>query len=59
MFLLIFDLMVKTKRRLGYVALGGVAISSFFLFRLWGVDYTPTVERWCSIRFPYSSNSSS
>lgn len=40
MFLLIFDLMVKTKRRLGYVALAGIAVSMFFLFRLWGVEFT-------------------
>jgi NADH-quinone oxidoreductase subunit N len=37
MFLLIFDLMVKTKRRLGYVALIGVGVSGFFLFKLWNV----------------------
>lgn len=34
MFLLIFDLMVKTKRRLGYIALIGVAVSGAFLFQL-------------------------
>src|SRR5215468_977535 len=34
MFLLIFDLLVENKRRLGYVALAGIAISGFFLFRL-------------------------
>jgi NADH-quinone oxidoreductase subunit N len=40
MFLLIFDLMVKTKRRLGYIALAGIAVSAYFLFRLWGVQFT-------------------
>src|SRR5881394_2029755 len=39
MFLLIFDLMVKTKRRLGYIALLGVAISGAFLFQLRNVQY--------------------
>jgi NADH-quinone oxidoreductase subunit N len=39
MFLLIFDLMVKTKRRLGYVALLGVVISGAFLFQLRNVQY--------------------
>jgi NADH-quinone oxidoreductase subunit N len=40
MFLLIFDLMVQNKRRLGYIALGGIAISGYFLFKLWGVEFT-------------------
>src|SRR5262245_28784345 len=40
MFLLIFDLMVQSKRRLGYIALGGIAISGYFLFKLWGVEFT-------------------
>jgi NADH-quinone oxidoreductase subunit N len=39
MFLLIFDLMVKTKRRLGYIALIGVAVSGAFLFQLRNVQY--------------------
>src|SRR5919197_411679 len=39
MFLLIFDLMVQNKRRLGYVALAGIAISGAFLFRLWNVEF--------------------
>jgi len=39
MFLLIFDLMVKTKRRLGYIALGGLAISGVFLYQLRNVEY--------------------
>jgi NADH-quinone oxidoreductase subunit N len=39
MFLLIFDLLVQSKRRLGYVALAGVAVSAFFLFRLRGVEF--------------------
>jgi NADH-quinone oxidoreductase subunit N len=34
MFLLIFDLLVQNKRRLGYIALVGIAISGFFLYRL-------------------------
>jgi NADH-quinone oxidoreductase subunit N len=40
MFLLIFDLLVKTKRRLGYVALAGIAISGIFLFQLRHVQYS-------------------
>src|SRR5438094_635816 len=32
MFLLIFDLMVQEKRRLGLIALAGIAISGFFLY---------------------------
>lgn len=39
MFLLIFDLMVENKRRLGYIALAGIAISGLFLFRLWNVEF--------------------
>src|SRR5438128_9197624 len=39
MFLLIFDLLVENKRRLGYVALAGIAISAFFLFRLRAVEF--------------------
>jgi NADH-quinone oxidoreductase subunit N len=39
MFLLIFDLMVQNKRRLGYLALAGIVISGTFLFRLWNVQY--------------------
>src|SRR5262245_20810013 len=38
MFLLIFDLLVQNKRRLGYIALAGIAISAFFLFRLRGIE---------------------
>src|SRR5262245_36236785 len=38
MCLLIFDLMVQNKRRLGYIALAGIAISGAFLFRLWNVE---------------------
>ena len=40
MFLLIFDLMVQEKRRLGLIALAGIAISGFFLFRLRGTDFS-------------------
>ena len=40
MFLLIFDLMVQNKRRLGYIALGGIGISAYFLFKLWAVEFT-------------------
>jgi NADH-quinone oxidoreductase subunit N len=40
MFLLIFDLMVQKKRRLGYVALVGIAVSGYFLYRLWSVQVT-------------------
>src|SRR5262245_884062 len=40
MFLLIFDLLVQTKRRLGYIALAGVGISAFFLFRLHGIEFS-------------------
>src|SRR5262249_31783543 len=39
MFLLIFDLLVENKRRLGYFALAGIAISGAFLFKLWNVQY--------------------
>jgi NADH-quinone oxidoreductase subunit N len=39
MFLLIFDLLVQNKRRLGYFALAGIAISGAFLFKLWNVQY--------------------
>src|SRR5215831_1553108 len=39
MFLLIFDLLIPTKRRLGYVALAGVGISAAFLFRLRGIEF--------------------
>ena len=37
MFLLIFDLLIQEKRKLGYIALAGIAISGFFLFRLSGM----------------------
>jgi NADH-quinone oxidoreductase subunit N len=40
MFLLIFDLLIQNKRRLGYIALGGIVISGFFLIRLWSVEFT-------------------
>jgi NADH-quinone oxidoreductase subunit N len=40
MFLLIFDLLVKEKRKLGYVALLGIAASGYFLFRLRGVEFS-------------------
>jgi NADH-quinone oxidoreductase subunit N len=39
MFLLIFDLMVTNKRRLGYFALAGIAVAAAFLFKLWNVEY--------------------
>ena len=38
MFLLIFDLLIKEKRKLGLIALIGIGISSFFLFRLRGIE---------------------
>src|SRR3989442_5466067 len=40
MFLLIFDLLVQEKRKLGMIALAGIAISGLFLFRLRGVDFS-------------------
>lgn len=40
MFLLIFDLLVKEKRKLGLIALAGIAISGLFLFRLRGIEFT-------------------
>src|SRR5437016_8677217 len=40
MFPLIFVLMVQEKRRLGLIALAGIAISGFFLFRLRGTDFS-------------------
>src|SRR2546426_6883508 len=40
MFLLIFDLMVQEKRKLGLIALVGIGISSFFLFRLRGIEFS-------------------
>jgi NADH-quinone oxidoreductase subunit N len=39
MFLLIFDLLIKEKRRLGLIALAGIGISAFFLFRLRGIEF--------------------
>jgi len=39
MFLLVFDLMIENKRRLGYVALAGIAISGAFLLRLWNIQF--------------------
>ena len=38
MFLLIFDLLIKEKRKLGVIALAGIAISGVFLFRLRDVE---------------------
>src|SRR3989442_9833840 len=40
MFLLIFDLLVPDKRKLGLLALAGIAISGVFLFRLHGVEFS-------------------
>ena len=40
MFLLIFDLLIQEKRRLGLIALAGVGISGFFLFRLRGIEFS-------------------
>lgn len=40
MFLLIFDLLVKEKRKLGYFALAGIAASALFLFRLRSVEFS-------------------
>src|SRR5437764_15324792 len=40
MFLLIFDLLIKEKRYLGYISLGGIAISGFFLYRLRGIEFS-------------------
>jgi NADH-quinone oxidoreductase subunit N len=40
MFLLIFDLLIKEKRKLGLIALAGLAISGFFLFRLRDVEFS-------------------
>src|SRR5215472_16265148 len=39
MFLLIFDLLIQTKRWLGYIALAGIMITAAFLFRLWGIEF--------------------
>src|SRR5262247_1495278 len=39
MFLLIFDLLIQTKRWLGYIALAGITISAAFLIRLWGIEF--------------------
>src|SRR5262250_1326870 len=39
MFLLIFDLLIQTKRWLGYIALAGIVISATFLFRLRGIEF--------------------
>src|SRR5499433_59245 len=39
MFLLIFDLLIQTKRWLGYIALAGIVISASFLFRLRGIEF--------------------
>ena len=40
MFLLIFDLLIQEKRKLGLIALVGIGISSFFLFRLRGIEFS-------------------
>jgi NADH-quinone oxidoreductase subunit N len=40
MFLLIFDLVVEDKKKLGLIALLGIAFSGFFLFRLRGVEFS-------------------
>src|SRR5215467_1403968 len=40
MFLLIFDLLIEDKRKLGLMALFGIAVSGFFLFRLREVDFS-------------------
>jgi NADH-quinone oxidoreductase subunit N len=40
MFLLIFDLLIKDKRKLGLIALAGIAISGLFLFRLRGIEFS-------------------
>ena len=40
MFLLIFDLLIHDKRKLGLLALAGIAVSGFFLFRLRNVDFS-------------------
>jgi NADH-quinone oxidoreductase subunit N len=40
MFLLIFDLLIKEKRKIGYIALIGVAVSGLFLFRLRSVEFS-------------------
>src|SRR5215472_6775393 len=40
MFILIFDLLVVEKRKLGYFALAGIAASAVFLFRLRSVDFS-------------------
>jgi NADH-quinone oxidoreductase subunit N len=40
MFLLIFDLLIEDKRKLGLLALAGIAISGLFLFRLREVDFS-------------------
>src|SRR5437879_12579608 len=40
MFLLIFDLLITDKRKLGLIALAGIAISGLFLFRLRNTDFS-------------------
>jgi len=40
MFILIFDLLVVEKRKLGYFALAGIAASAVFLFRLRSVEFS-------------------
>src|SRR3989442_1386174 len=40
MFLLIFDLLIPDKRKLGLMALAGIAISGLFLFRLRSTDFS-------------------
>jgi NADH-quinone oxidoreductase subunit N len=41
MIVLVFDLLVKNKRVLGYISLVGIAWSGFFLFRLYNVVDNP------------------
>src|SRR5437870_2332917 len=38
MFLLIFDLLIPDKRKLGLIALAGIAISGFFLYKATGIE---------------------
>ena len=40
MFLLIFDLLIPDKRKLGLIALAGIAISGLFLFRLRNTNFS-------------------
>jgi len=40
MFLLIFDLLIQQKRRLGYIALAGIASSALFLYRIRDIEFS-------------------